>query len=116
MTPDEFAALQAMQDQLAVQSAQVAAQIAAAKTAAKAGAIAEVKSLMTKHGLVSADVSGNLTAVKSGAGTGKKTGPVAVKFSHPLSGEKWTGRGVKPRWLTAELASGHSIDEFKIAA
>lgn len=26
----------------------------------------------------------------------------------------WTGRGMKPRWLSALLAQGRSIDEFRV--
>ena len=97
---------------LEAQHAQLTADLAAAKTSAKAGAIAKVKSLMTEHGLVSADVAGNLTAVKR---VGKPTGKVAPKYLGP-AGFTWAGRGLQPNWLKAELASGHSIDEFKIAA
>ena len=96
---------------LEAQHAQLTADLAAAKTSAKAGAIAKVKSLMTEHGLVSADVSGNLMAVKR---VGKPTGKVAPKYRN-TAGDTWSGRGMKPKWMTAALANGHSIDEFKIA-
>ena len=112
MTPDEFAALQAMHDQLAAQSAQVAAQIAAAKTEAKAGAIAQVKATMAQHGLTVADVCGTLSAVKR---VGKPTGKVAVKFRNS-AGDTWTGRGMKPVWMRDALAAGANIDDFKAAA
>ena len=105
MTPDEFAALQA-------QHAQLTADLAAAKTAAKAGAIAQVKAIMAQHDLTVADVCGTLSAVKR---VGKPTGKVAVKFRN-TAGDTWTGRGMKPKWLTAALANGFSIDEFKVAA
>ena len=102
---------------LEAQHAELAAQIAAAKAAAKAGAVAQVKAVMAEHGLSLADVAGTPSAVKSShSSAGVKRGKVAVKFSHPLTGEKWTGRGQKPRWLAAELALGHHIDEFKLAA
>jgi DNA-binding protein H-NS len=29
--------------------------------------------------------------------------------------ETWSGRGRQPRWLTAALKAGHTIDEFAIA-
>ena len=54
----------------------------------------------------------------------KKRGPkpgmkrrkgVAAKYRGP-DGQTWAGRGLKPRWLTAALAEGRTIDEFAIAA
>jgi DNA-binding protein H-NS len=44
--------------------------------------------------------------------TGKK---VAPKYRGP-GGATWTGRGLKPRWLSAELKSGKKIDDFLIAS
>ena len=101
---------------LEAQHAQLTAKLAAAKTEAKAGAIAEVKATMAEHGLTVADVCGTLSAVKSSAGTGKKTGPVAVKYRNAATGDTWTGRGQTPNWLKAEFAKGMSRDDFKIAA
>ena len=102
---------------LKAQHAEMAATIAAAELAHKANAIAQVKAVMAEHGLSPADVAGSPSAVKSShSSAGVKRGKVKVKFSHPLTGEKWTGRGQKPRWLAAELALGHHIDEFKLVA
>ena len=40
---------------------------------------------------------------------------VFPKYRNPNeSSETWSGRGKKPRWLTAALKAGHSIDEFVI--
>ena len=36
-----------------------------------------------------------------------------VKYRGP-NGEPWAGRGMKPRWLTAALAEGRSIEEFAV--
>ena len=30
------------------------------------------------------------------------------------SGQTWTGRGRQPRWIAEALASGRSLDDFKI--
>ena len=50
----------------------------------------------------------------------KRKGPrkgmkVAPKYRGP-GGELWSGRGMKPRWLTAELKSGKKIEQFAIGA
>jgi DNA-binding protein H-NS len=40
---------------------------------------------------------------------------VVPKFRNPEQpSETWTGRGKKPRWLTAQLKSGKQIDDFRI--
>ena len=40
---------------------------------------------------------------------------VAPKYRGP-DGETWAGRGATPRWLSALLKEGHSIEEFLIGA
>jgi DNA-binding protein H-NS len=40
---------------------------------------------------------------------------VLPKFRNPEQpSETWTGRGKKPRWLTAQLKAGKPIDDFRI--
>lgn len=39
---------------------------------------------------------------------------VAPKYRGP-GGETWTGRGIKPRWLSAALKDGKKLDDFLIA-
>jgi len=58
---------------------------------------------------------------KLGGYTGKKArggprGAVAAKYRHPETGETWAGRGLKPRWLTAAMKSGRSLESFAITA
>jgi DNA-binding protein H-NS len=43
-------------------------------------------------------------------------GAVAPKYRNPETGETWAGRGLKPRWLTAAIKSGKSIEAFAITA
>ena len=38
---------------------------------------------------------------------------IAPKYRGP-GGETWAGRGAQPRWLTALVKEGHSIEEFAI--
>lgn len=41
---------------------------------------------------------------------------VLPKYRNPENPkETWSGRGKKPRWVSAALNSGHQIDEFLIA-
>lgn len=48
----------------------------------------------------------------AGRGRGSK---VAVKYRNPdNSSETWTGRGRKPKWLSAKLAKGAKINDYEI--
>jgi DNA-binding protein H-NS len=73
-------------------------------------AIARVRSLMAEHGLSVADLAGRNSTKPSG----KKTGKVPPKYRHAASGQTWSGRGLQPNWLKAELAAGRKISDFAI--
>jgi len=50
-----------------------------------------------------------------GGGRGGKGRKVAAKYANPEDpSETWTGRGRKPRWLTAKLKDGDKMDKFLI--
>ena len=54
----------------------------------------------------------------SAANTEHRRGPrkgheVAPKYEGP-NGEKWSGRGKKPRWLTAAISEGRQLEDFLI--
>jgi ParB-like chromosome segregation protein Spo0J len=38
-----------------------------------------------------------------------------VKYRHPKTGETWSGRGKRPKWMEVEIARGASVDDFAIA-
>lgn len=40
---------------------------------------------------------------------------VEPRYRNAATGETWSGRGLKPRWLTAALESGRTLDEFALA-
>ncbi len=46
---------------------------------------------------------------------GKSTGKVAPKYRNPgNTSETWSGRGMQPRWLTAEVAKGKKAEDYLI--
>jgi DNA-binding protein H-NS len=47
---------------------------------------------------------------------GGSPGAVAPKYRDPETGATWAGRGLKPRWLTAAIKSGKSLEHFAITA
>jgi len=40
---------------------------------------------------------------------------VLPKYRNPQTSETWSGRGKRPRWLTAAMKSGRKIEEFRIS-
>jgi DNA-binding protein H-NS len=48
-------------------------------------------------------------------GRGGRTGAVAPKYRNPDNpAETWAGRGLRPRWLTAAMKGGKSLEDFAI--
>jgi len=86
-------------------------QIAAAQREAKAKALAEVRRLMAEHGLTSSDLAGGLSRERLQSAPRTK---VAPKYKDPVSGATWSGRGLKPKWLTAALDAGSSMSDFAL--
>jgi DNA-binding protein H-NS len=91
-------------------------QIAEMQRETRGDAIAMVKSLMAEYGLTLADVMGPRKAGRpAGSGKGGTSGrKVAPKYRNAATGETWSGRGLKPRWLAAALAAGRSLSDFAI--
>ncbi len=86
-------------------------QIAKIQSEGRSNAIAEVKAIMAEHGLTQADISGK--APKAAAVGTKVKNPVAVKY-RDKQGNAWTGRGLKPKWLTAAIAAGKKLEDFAV--
>lgn len=42
-------------------------------------------------------------------------GKPGVAYRNPATGEAWSGRGLKPRWLRDALEAGHTLSEFAVA-
>ena len=52
---------------------------------------------------------------KDAADKRRKYPKVFPKYRNPTDpSETWSGRGKQPRWLTAALGAGHTIEEFVI--
>lgn len=106
--------LRAQQTALIEQQAALAREIEAQLAAQRSAAIADIKRLMAEHGLTIADVG-------AGSGKGKKEGAspakeskVAAKYRDPVTGSTWSGRGLKPKWLSAAIAEGKTLEDYLI--
>jgi DNA-binding protein H-NS len=96
--------------ELLAQKAALEQQIADVQREQHADAVARVKALMAEYGLTLADISSS----KAAAAPKKASSKVAAKFHNPATGDTWSGRGLKPKWLTAELAAGRALSEFAV--
>ena len=98
---------------LLAQKAELDRQIEQMKTGARSEAIAQVRALMADHGLSAADLAEKPSGKKSNASQGKgKT--VAAKYRNEATGDTWSGRGLQPNWLKAEIEAGRNIEEFAV--
>jgi DNA-binding protein H-NS len=96
--------------ELLAQKAAIEKQIADTQREERGAAIAKVKSLMAEYGLSLADLG--TRAMPAPARTESKK--VAAKYRNAATGDTWSGRGLKPNWLKAALASGRSLAEFTL--
>lgn len=104
-----YTELLAQREALARQAAELDKALRAAQREAQAKVIAEIKQLMTDHGLTADDLGGAIGKRGQAAGT-----KVAAKYRNNETGETWTGRGLKPKWLQIALEAGRKIEEFQI--
>lgn len=86
-------------------------QIEQAQRVARADAISKVKSLMSEYGLTVADLSSRASPAKP---TKEEKPKVAAKYRNRETGETWTGRGLKPRWLASALSQGKTLEDFAV--
>jgi DNA-binding protein H-NS len=100
--------------QLIRQQADLERQIAQLNSKGRQEAIDEIRKIMTEHGLTSEDLASTPRPRKAGTkldGTERKA--VAAKYKD-AQGNQWTGRGLKPRWLTAALGAGRKLEDFAV--
>lgn len=97
------------------QAAELDRQLRDARNAERTQVIAQVKALMTDHGLTVADLG-------VGGGYGRRGGAlptrvgvkVAPKYRNAQTGETWSGRGLKPKWIQVALSQGKTLEDFAL--
>lgn len=107
----------AQRDALARQQAELAKAIADAQAEAKKGVINEIRRLMSENGLTADDLVSSVRSSTRGKSTehGNVGNKVAPKYRDPATGATWSGRGLKPRWLSSALEEGKELGDFAIA-
>ena len=75
----------------------------------------EIRDAMARHGLTMSEVVKEMSTVgkaKAATTLGKR---VAVKYLDPATGNQWTGRGLRPKWLRDKIeADGAKLDDFLV--
>ena len=75
----------------------------------KAGAIAELEAHARGLGFSLAELTGSTVSIK------RKRAPATTIYRNPENhAETWSGRGRKPRWFEAALASGTKVSELMV--
>lgn len=112
---DTIKALLTRRDELRQELAKLDEQIAAQQAAEKRASIERLRALIAEEGLTLADLAGEAKTPRSMTKAlptkGRKIPP---KYRDPVTGQAWSGRGIKPRWLQQAMAEGKSIEEFLI--
>ena len=97
--------------ELMAQAQSLMAQAEQARKDELASVIADIKARMKQYGITVADLGGAATGAKK---AGKSKSAAAPKYRGP-NGELWAGGpGRKPEWVRAVLASGKSLDAYRI--
>ena len=81
-----------------------------------AAAIADIKAKMDLFGLTVRDLGSSSAGSKSPAKRKKRTDsgtPLPAKYKDS-SGNAWSGRGIKPKWLQDALGHGKQIEDFAV--
>jgi DNA-binding protein H-NS len=104
---NEVATMASLQELMA-QRAALEKQIEETQQRERSDAIAKVRSLMADYGLTIADLSGRAKGVP------KAPSKVAAKYRNKATGETWSGRGLKPKWLQAAINGGAKLEDFAV--
>ena len=95
---------------LLAKKAELDSKIEHLRKSARSDAIAQVKQIMADNGLTVEDI----TSGKVRAASAAKGGKIAPKYRNSETGETWTGRGLKPKWIENAIASGKKLEDFLI--
>jgi len=87
----------------------VSSQIARHEHRKKQEALAQLEETAKTYGF-------SLSDLVAAEGQGQRRTKAAIKYRHPDNPElKWSGRGLRPRWLVAALQDGTAqLEDFKV--
>lgn len=111
---DEIKALMERRDTLQAEISSIEAQIAEKQAEAKKATIDKMRTMMAEAGITLSDFEparGSRVQPGVRATKGRK---VPAKYRNPTTGDTWSGRGIKPKWMQAALADGKTLEDFAI--
>lgn len=89
---------------------QIPAELKRRETQEKINLLNEARAFVKARGYALEELLGKESKIKVTSGT-----KVKVKYRHPENPElEWTGRGRKPKWVEAWLASGFAMDALGV--
>jgi DNA-binding protein H-NS len=106
--------LMAQREALVMQQANLDKEIADTRRSERNHVIQQIKAQMGEHGISVADLSTKLGRPPKAIPSGDPSRKVAAKYRNALTGEAWSGRGLKPKWLTAAIEGGRKLEEFAV--
>jgi DNA-binding protein H-NS len=96
--------------ELLAQRAELERKISETQKAQRSSAIAKIREIMAENSLDVEDLGGR-SSVSGHNGSASKKSPIKYRDA---SGNSWSGRGLKPKWLQQAIASGRNLSEFAV--
>jgi len=90
------------------------------------GVVARIKEAIEFYGLTAEDLFGGRSRKSARKSQGADKAAAKIGMRRKAAGKKipvkyrddagntWTGRGLKPRWLTAALGAGKKLEDFQV--
>lgn len=75
----------------------------------KKAAIAQIMAIADSAGLIVTFSDVDLSKRKTGVKIGTRA---KIKYRNPATGQEWSGRGLKPKWVLKLVAEGKNIDDY----
>ena len=96
------------------QAAALERQLRELQRAERIRVIAQIKGLMVANGLTISDIEDGAKRAASGEKKSSAGTKVAPKYRNSETGETWSGRGIKPKWLQNALNAGKALQDFAL--
>ena len=114
-------------EELLAQKKQIDAAIEAERTRVRDAGMQTIREVIQRLALTKEDLdqlfpnapAARAPAAGTAAAAQKQAHPnrgvkLPPKYMDPATGNKWSGRGLKPRWITDHESRGQSIDDFLV--
>ncbi len=89
--------------------------IASAQTALREKQESKRKEVVDRIKELAASIGTKVEIGGANRGSGLKGRKVPIKFQNPKDpSQKWSGRGLKPKWLQNMLDEGHDMKDFEV--